>query len=157
MRVSLVLDASAVVKWFVEEDESSEMRRIRDLYLKGRVVIHIPSLLLIELANALRYVKGLTPTDVANAVEALRALRLNIVDDTEVLEEAIETAFNTGITVYDAIYVALAKTTDSKLVTYDAELLNKFKDIARKAGQAINEINTAESLLPNHTKTTRLK
>ncbi len=148
MRVSLVLDASAIVKWFVEEDESSEMRRIRDLYLKGRVVIHIPSLLLIELANALRYVKGLTPTDVANAVEALRALRLNIVDDTEVLEEAIETAFNTGITVYDAIYVALAKTTDSKLVTYDTELLNKFKDIAKKASQAINEISTAESLPP---------
>jgi len=28
MRVSLVLDASAVAKWFIEEDESREMRRI---------------------------------------------------------------------------------------------------------------------------------
>ena len=140
MKVSLVLDTSAVAKWFVEEDESSEMYRIRDLYLEGKITIHIPSLLFVELANALRYVKGLTSTDVANAIKALKILCLDVVDNMKVLDEAIEIAFNSNITVYDAIYVALAKTTNSKLITYDIELLSKFKDLAKKASQLINEV-----------------
>ena len=48
--------------------------------------------------------------------------------------------FNHGTTVYDAIYVALAKATNSKLVTYDKELLNKFSEIAERASQVISEI-----------------
>jgi len=137
MQVSLVLDASAVVKWFVEEEESNEMRKIRDLYLKGKVTVYVPSLLFVEFANALRSVKGLTLTDVVNAVKALNLLRLNVVSDLDILDRAVELAFKTGITVYDAIYVALAKITNSKLITYDTELLNKFKDLARKASQII--------------------
>ena len=137
MQVSLVLDASAVVKWFVEEEESNEMRKIRDLYLKGKVAVYVPSLLFVEFANVLRFVKGLTLTDIVNAVKALNLLRLNVVSDLDILDRAVELAFKTGITVYDAIYVALAKITNSKLITYDTELLNKFKDLARKASQII--------------------
>jgi len=135
MQISLVLDASAVIKWFVEEDESNEMCKIRDLYLKGKALIYVPSLLFVELANALRYVKGLTPTDVINAVKALNLLRLNVVNDLNLLDKAVELAFNTDITVYDALYVALAKITNSELVTYDTELLSKFKGLAKKASQ----------------------
>ena len=137
MQVSLVLDASAVVKWFVEEEESNEMRKIRDLYLKGKVTVYVPSLLFVEFANALRSVKGLTLTDVVNAVKALNLLRLNVVSDLDILDRAVELAFKTGITVYDAVYVALAKITNSKLITYDTELLNKFKDLAKKASQIV--------------------
>jgi len=141
MKASLVLDASAVAKWFVEEDESREMRWIRDLYLKGAVTIYVPSLLFTELANALKRVEGLDSTDVINAVKALRNLRLKVVSDLEVLDKAIEVAFSHDITVYDAVYVALAEATGSKLVTYDKELLNKFSTTAGKASQAIKEIN----------------
>jgi len=141
VKPSFVLDASAVAKWFVEEDESREMRWIRDLYLEGAVTIYVPSLLFTELANALRYVDGLDSTDVINAVEALRSLRLRVVSDLEVLDRAIEIAFNHGITVYDAVYVALAEATGSKLVTYDKELLSEFSNIAGKASQVVKEVN----------------
>jgi len=141
MKTRLVLDVSAVAKWFVEEDESREMRWIRDLYLKGAVTIYVPSLLFTELANALRRVEGLDSTDVINAVKALRNLRLKVVSDLEVLDKAIEVAFSHDITVYDAVYVALAEATGSKLVTYDKELLSKFSTTAGKASQAIKEIN----------------
>jgi len=141
VKPSLVLDASAVAKWFVEEDESREMHQIRDLYLEGAVTIYVPSLLFTELANALRYIEGLDPADVVNAVEALRSLHLRVVSDLEVLDRAVEAAFSHGITVYDAVYVALAQVTGSRLVTYDKELLGKFSSIARKASQIIKEIN----------------
>jgi len=141
VRVGLVLDASAIAKWFIEEDEFKEMRWIRDLYLSGRIAIYVPSLLFVELASALRYVARLTSTDVFNAIEALKNLHLNIVSDLEVLGEAIEIAFNHGVTVYDAIYVALARATSSKLVTYDRELLSKFSDMAGKASQIVSELS----------------
>ena len=140
MRISLVLDASAAVKWFVREEESDEMRKIRDLYLRNKLGIYVPSLLLLELTNALRYVKGLTAADVVNAVNALRALQINIVDDAELLDDAVSMAFESNITVYDAIYLALAKSTNSKLITYDTELLTKFKDIAKKASQLMKQL-----------------
>jgi len=69
VKPSLVLDASAVAKWFVE-GMSPGRYRVRDLYLEGAVTIYVPSLLFTELANALRYVDGLDATDVINAVEA---------------------------------------------------------------------------------------
>jgi len=141
MTTGLVLDSSAVAKWFVEEDESEEMRRIRDLYINGIVIIYVPSLLFVELSNALRYISGLASTDVINAIEALKILRLKVVNDLEVLERAIEIAFNHDITVYDAIYVALARTTGSKLITYDKELLSKFSNIAGKASQITKELS----------------
>jgi len=143
MKISLALDASAIAKWFVEEDESREMRRIRDLYLNGKAAIYVPSLLFVELANALRHVGGLTSADIANAIEALKSLRLNVISDLEILDRAIEIAFNYDITVYDAIYVALAKATSSRLITYDKELLNKFSNIAGRASQIIKELSHA--------------
>jgi len=69
------------------------------------------------------------------------SLHLRVVSDLEVLDRAIETAFNHGITVYDAVYVALAEATGSRLVTYDKELLSEFNSIAGKAGQVIKEVN----------------
>ena len=40
MKASLVLDASAAVKWFVEE--SGAMRGVRDLYLRGELTSTCP-------------------------------------------------------------------------------------------------------------------
>lgn len=59
MRNKLVLDASAAVKWFIEE-ERKEMLMIRDKYANGQIKIYVPSLIFVELANALRYIRGLT-------------------------------------------------------------------------------------------------
>jgi len=69
------------------------------------------------------------------------SLHLRVVSDLEVLDRAIEIAFNHSITVYDAVYVALAKAASSKLVTYDKELLSEFSNIAGKASRVIKEVN----------------
>jgi len=46
---------------------------------------HIRSLpLFVELSNTLRYIRGLTPADVTNAVEALKALHPKVVSDLEI-------------------------------------------------------------------------
>lgn len=133
--MKLVLDASAAVKLFREEEETLEMRQIVDLYKRRRVSIYAPSLLLVELANALRYTQVLTTHDVFDALRALKMLRLIVVDVRHVLNRAVELAFEYDVTVYDAVYVALAELVKGVLITYDKELLRKFPAVAKRASE----------------------
>ncbi len=141
MKPKLVMDTSAIVKWFVEEDERREMLVLRDMLVNGNIEVYVPSLLFIELANALRYIRGLTKDDVIKAVNTLRILGLKIVSSIELLDKSIEIAFRYNMTIYDAIYVALVYKIEAyKLVTYDKMILNNFKNIAVKASQLIKII-----------------
>ena len=54
-RREVVVDASVVVKWFIEEEFSREARLLRDAYADGLVDIVTPSLLPYEVLNALKY------------------------------------------------------------------------------------------------------
>jgi predicted nucleic acid-binding protein len=50
-----ILDASVILKWFVDEESSDQALRIRDEFCRGEREIVVPDLLLLEVANALRY------------------------------------------------------------------------------------------------------
>ena len=50
-----MVDASVVVKWFVEEEHSREARLLRDAYANGVIDLAAPSLLPYEILNALKY------------------------------------------------------------------------------------------------------
>ena len=139
---NIVLDASAVVKWFVKEEESEEMRRIRDLIVGGEVMAYVPALLFIEVSNALRYTEGLTPEDIIRAIGALQKLGLKVVSDSELLEDAIRIAFEKEITVYDSIYLSLAKKVGGVIITYDKEILNKSGGTAMKASVFLKQFAT---------------
>ncbi|MEL9941136.1 MAG: type II toxin-antitoxin system VapC family toxin [Ignisphaera sp.] len=140
---NIVLDASAVVKWFVREDEFEEMKRVRDLIVGSKVRAYIPALLFIEVSNALRYTEGLTPEDIIKAIGALQKLGLEVVNDSELLEDAIRIAFEKEITVYDSIYLSLAKRVGGVVITYDREMLNKSGGIAMKASAFLKQFATA--------------
>ncbi|MCC5998270.1 MAG: type II toxin-antitoxin system VapC family toxin [Thermofilum sp.] len=134
MRV--VLEASALAKWFLVEEESREMRLLRDKIIGSEIEAHVPSLVFVELANLLRYTRGLTPVDVADSVVAAMSIGLILHDFVEVLGEAISMAFEKGLTVYDSIYVALAERLDAVLITYDKVLPREVKR-SRKASQLL--------------------
>jgi predicted nucleic acid-binding protein len=134
MRV--VLEASALAKWFLVEEESREMRLLRDKIIGSEVEAHVPSLVFVELADMLRYMRGLTPRDVTDSVAAAMSIGLVVHDIVEVLGEAVSIAFEKGLTVYDSIYVALAEKLDAVLVTYDKVLLREVKR-SKKASQLL--------------------
>ncbi|MCC6023521.1 MAG: type II toxin-antitoxin system VapC family toxin [Thaumarchaeota archaeon] len=129
--MEVVIDASAM-KWYLKE----EMRLLRSEILAGRVKAHVPSLVFIELANLLRYARGLSSGDVVNGVRAAMSIGLIVHDFEEVLERALSIAFERDLTVYDSIYAALAEALDASLITYDEKLLEKV-DRSVKAGDMI--------------------
>lgn len=67
-----VLDASVVLKWFIEEEDSVQALRLREEFYTGEREIVVPDLLLFEVANALRYNKSFSVGAVQSAIVGLR-------------------------------------------------------------------------------------
>jgi predicted nucleic acid-binding protein len=117
-----VVDASVVIKWFVPEVHSAAARRLlqtADQYLA-------PDLLFPEVGSALwkkvrrdelsgRQGRELAADFLTVAVETIPFRSL--------FEDAYGVATATGLTVYDATYVALALRLETKLITADERLV----------------------------------
>lgn len=131
--MKIVLDASAAVKWFVREEESDRMLRLRDLIVRGELLALSPDFMLVELANVLRFARGLSKVDIVNAVRAVVAVGVQLRGFLELVDRAAGIALERELTIYDAAYAALAELEGAKLVTYDRELLGKL-DYAVTAG-----------------------
>ena len=46
--IEIVIDASVVVKWFIEENDSDKALLLRDRFIDGKVELYIPILLYFE-------------------------------------------------------------------------------------------------------------
>lgn len=139
-RRKVVLDASAVAKWYLKEEESREMRVLRASIVAGNLEAHVPDLVFVELANLLRYARGANAADVVGGVRAAMVLGMVVHSFEELLEKAVEIAFARDLTIYDSVYAALAELENAALVTYDRELLRKVEK-ARKASDLLREVS----------------
>jgi predicted nucleic acid-binding protein len=121
--VTLVLDASVLLKWFIDEPGSEAAAELKRRHLDSDVAIVIPALALYEVPNVLRFKRGVPEAAVQAAMQALWILSLDTVAPTEELTEAaIHLSFITGLSVYDCAYLALARELNAILVTADDQL-----------------------------------
>ena len=115
-----VLDASVVLKWFVDEADSVRALQLREEFCRGTREIVVPDLLLFEVANALRYNPGFTAEAIKRAIRTLFDMGLEVVAPTySLVAEAIELAKSLDVTCYDAVYLALAEQLGLEFVTAD--------------------------------------
>ena len=125
-----VLDSSVVIKWFSEEENTAEALIFREKHIQGEIEVVEPDLILYEVANVLRYNKSINENDVKAAVDSLIALGIDIIVPTkEVTDEAVSLAFQYGLTVYDAYFIALAKVLCFIFITADEKLHQKVKKL----------------------------
>lgn len=127
-----VVDASVALKWLIPEEHSEEAMRLLERFTGQELELHAPRLLRLEVANALtRYVaRGVLKAEqMVHGFQILREIELTYHDeDWSLLEEALEASRRTGLTVYDGVYVALAKRLCTVLVTADRGLVRKVGD-----------------------------
>lgn len=122
----VVLDASAVVKWYNEEDYSKNALLTRDDYISGKVDLVEPYLLIYEVGNALRYNAEFGQSDVESATRNLLDMQMDLREiSAEQIPAVLTFAYTYGITFYDAAYVALSNYEDIKFYTADDKLLAK--------------------------------
>ncbi len=68
----LVLDTSVVLKWIRQEEILAEQAlAILHGYLEGHIQVIVPTLLIYEVANVLRYKNELTTTYLETAIQSL--------------------------------------------------------------------------------------
>jgi predicted nucleic acid-binding protein len=123
-----VLDASVIVKWFLHHQEADRDKALalRDLHVAGRSKIHIPRLALLEVLNAIRFNSKAEEADGDAALEALQDLQLEVNSgDINVLRKTNAIAWAYKITIYDALYVALAEQIGYPLITADEAMVKK--------------------------------
>lgn len=125
-----VLDASVVLKWFIEEEDSKGARLLLQAYDNGEINIAVPDLLISEVSNALLYNPALSHSETLKCIKSLYDLSLDII--APVLDISIATiqfSYKKKITFYDAIYVVLAQQLGFQYVTADTKLYTRIKDL----------------------------
>ena len=125
----IVLDASVVIKWFQEEENSDQAVSIQKQHSAGENTIIVPDLLFYEVANVLRYKKEVTQETITNVLDFLHKAELRSFALSPIeLREVIIFARMYDITVYDALYVVLAQQLKCSFVTADRNLQQKLKE-----------------------------
>lgn len=132
----IILDASFIVKLVLQEENSSQTRGLlRKWVLEGEHFATV-DLALPEALNAIwKHANGIGDISREEAIQAAEDLlkiwkKLKQYQSMSIAEEALNLALDEGITVYDALYLQLAKTGGGKLAAYDREM----RKIAKKHG-----------------------
>ena len=125
-----VLDASVVVKWLPPLDKEPLAERAKTLLLQwmnAELELFVPDLLAAEVANALwRAARQgrCTREQAKTALSLLMNHKLPVFPSEPLLSQALDIAVEQGRTVYDSIYVSLAKSINAELITADEKLAN---------------------------------
>ena len=123
-----VVDASVLVKWFLYEQEADRDRALalRELHISGRSTIHVPEFALGEVLNLVRFAPKAKEEDGELALEALQDLHLQTKSlEFDLMRKANAIAWAYKITIYDALYVALAEQVGYPLITADEAKIKK--------------------------------
>ncbi len=125
-----VLDASVGVKWLAElgEADRKQALAIRAQHVAGLIRLVVPDLFLLEVSNALHFGHRFKEVDVVGAIQAVEDLQMGVYPlDFDLLRKTVAIAHTYQVTVYDAVYVALAEQTGYPLVTADYALVKKMR------------------------------
>ena len=114
-----LLDTSVAVKWFVTEEDSEKALDLQQAHLRDDLQLHAPDVLLMESANALRYV-ALTEVRILQDLETFFTLGIQIIPfNPDVLDSAVSLSIEHELAVYDAYFLALAQALEMPLITAD--------------------------------------
>ena len=127
-----VVDASVVAKWVLPIETYQENAfKLRQNQIAGIANLFAPSILTLEVTNALWQAVRLKRLSEEEALEALKTLgdsgiTLHEIDWNQA-SEVLAIACRLCITIYDAAYVFLSNMIKSQLVTSDTRLYEKAK------------------------------
>jgi predicted nucleic acid-binding protein len=125
--MSLVVDASVVIKWFIDEPLHENARQL----LTERDIFHAPDLLIPEVGNIAwkKMMRGqIEEKQAQNITLSLRDLPIALHSSAELVERALQIALAIKHPVYDCLYLACAEALGTRLVTADRKLKKVLTD-----------------------------
>lgn len=131
--MSVVVDASVVIKWFIPEAGSDAASRL----LASEDRLEAPDLLFAEIANAIwkKVLRGqLTRAESQLLVSDFEKIAVNTTPCRALANDAHALALITSRSVYDSMYVALALRLDTRVITADERFFNALQSFPDLAG-----------------------
>ena len=128
--INIILDSSAVAKWFFPEEQSNIAFKIREDFINKKIIISAPTLIFYEVNNILKTAVKSLRIKKEKAVKAYRGfldLGIIVYSSKELLENTLDKAMNLDLSSYDASYIVLADYLKAPLFTADKKLLSKIK------------------------------
>ena len=125
--MNLVIDASVLIKFFVPETLSEKAEALLESLEHGDVGLFAPDLIYPEAGNILwkkHRLKELTRSEIEEITESIISLPLNIEASKSLIPLAIDIGMAYRITVYDALYVSMARVYETIAVTADKKLFD---------------------------------
>jgi predicted nucleic acid-binding protein len=123
--LNLVIDASVLIKFYVPEILSDKAEELLNRVAQGYVMLLAPDLIYPEVGNILwkkQRMKELTRPEVEEITDAIVSLPLKIEASKLLLPLAIDIGIAYRITVYDALYISMARVYETKMITADRKL-----------------------------------
>ncbi len=123
---AVLLDTSVVVKWFVPEEDSERALTVRQAQEDRELQLYAPEVLLMELANALRYSSEFSAGEITEALETPFELNILLIPfSLDALNSAITLSMEHDLAAYDAYFLALAQALEIPLITADRRMLSR--------------------------------
>lgn len=125
-----VTDVSVAAKWVLRGPEEQLVPQARELLLqfgKGEIQVVVPDLFWVELGNVLwKAVRAgrCTRLVAESGMHEVKQQGLITASSHTLIEAAFDIAIRFNRTVYDSIYVALARRRGAQLITADERLAN---------------------------------
>ncbi len=124
-----IIDASVALKWFLTEEESQGADGLFEAFLRGRIELLAPDVLLLEVANALwkqtALLKILRSEEAVSIFRDFMTLPLNLQPSNALADRALDLAVKFKHPIYDMLYCALAIENDCEFVTADNVLVSR--------------------------------
>jgi predicted nucleic acid-binding protein len=121
MSIQVVVDSCVAYKWFYKENEAGleEAEELLHSHLEGTRIISAPTILPVEIANILLYsqLPFEQTTEILDLLESARLLLYYT--GTDQLHRASGLARRHRMSIYDALFLALAEELDCPLITAD--------------------------------------
>lgn len=127
MTTCVCVDSSVAFKWFAPDEEPglAEALDLLRAHRDGEIALLAPSIMRVEVTNALRY-SGCGLEALQGAVEDLTQVHIEFVEpDDDVLSHAAGLALEHGLSVYDAMFLAVAIERTCVLVTADRKAFGR--------------------------------
>ena len=126
--MNLVIDASVLIKFFVPEVLADRAASLLDSLKEEVYSLMAPDLIYSESGNILwkkHRLKELTRSEVDEIADAIILLPIRIEDSKNLLPLALEVAMTYGVTVYDAMYLSMARIHGIRMITADKKLFER--------------------------------
>lgn len=124
--MNLIIDASIAIKWFIPENHWEHAAR-----LQSQPDMYAPDFMLLECNSILtkKVRRNELGLEISNQIqESLLAVPIQLVPWQNLLQAATLTAHATYRSVYDCLYMVLARQLEGKMVTADLKLYRSLED-----------------------------